>query len=151
LIAAKSSQSGWSLVALQTFALTAIQAVSLFLTAWGVVLARWDVAALSGAALACFWATSLGTALAIELFVRRIVRHYGGQCRWLGPVAWLRLLPGIALTYLVFPGVFVAATFRRRVSWRGVHYEILGDKTFRMVAYQPIRMGPEADPHASVV
>jgi hypothetical protein len=151
LIAAKSSRAGWPMVALQTFALTAIQAVCLVLTAWGAATGRWDVAGVSGAALAGFWMTSLVTALAIELSVRRLVRGYGENCRWLGPAAWSRLLPAIALTYLVFPGVFLGATFRRRVAWRGIQYEILGAKTIRMVAYQPIRLGPDVDANASVV
>ncbi len=151
MVAAKFCRAGWVMVALHTFALTAIQLVSLSLTLWGLAAGDALVAGISGAALACFWGSSLATTLALESLVRRVVRAHGSTSSWMRPATVARLFPALVLTYLVFPCIFIGATLRRKVSWRGIQYEILGPRRVRMLSYQPIHVGPEIDANTSVV
>ncbi len=151
MVSAKFCRAGWVMVALHTFALTAIQVVSLSLTVWGLATGDGVVAGISGAALACFWGSSFVATLGVEWLVRRVVRSQGGGCRWMHPGTLVRLFPALILAYLVFPCIFVGATLRRRVSWRGIQYEILGPRMVRMVAYRPMGVDSEIDANASVV
>jgi len=151
LVAAKSSGGGWIMVGLHTFALTAIQLVSFSLLVAGLMIGNYLVAGISGAALALCWGSSLATAMAIEWLVRRVVNSYGGQCRWLRWATLARLPLALVLTYAVFPCLFVGASFRRKVAWRGVQYEILANRAVRMIAYQPIGAASEMDANASVM
>ncbi len=151
LVAAKSSGGGWIMVGLHTFALTAIQLVSFSLLVGGLVTGDHVVAGISGAALALFWGSSLVTTVTIEWLVRRVVRSYDGESRWLDGTKVAMLPLALILTYLVFPCLFVGASFRRKVAWRGIQYEILGGRAVRMIAYRPIGAVADMDANASVI
>jgi hypothetical protein len=52
---------------------------------------------------------------------------------------------------MVFPCLFVGASFRRRVAWRGIQYEILSGRAVRMISYRPIGAVSEMDANVSVI
>jgi len=151
LIAARSSGGGWVMVTLHTLALALINLGSLGLAITALFLDNLPAAAVSGIGLAFFWVASLASTAAIELPVRRVVRRYGGACRWLSPAALARVFPALILTYLLYPCVFAWASLRKRVTWRGVEYDIARAGKVRMIHYQPIRLSLPTDANASVV
>ena len=63
----------------------------------------------------------------IESTVRRSFRNRGDhEPGWLSMKIFLRLVPAILLTQFVYSIALLQATYRRRVTWRKVVYELKG-------------------------
>ena len=88
------------------------------------------------------WATEWG--------IRRITSMNGERIVWQASVAYL-LLPAMLLTQVVYPIALGRACYRRRVSWRGIEYDIRGVRDVLMLQYRPYRDAHELSATESIV
>jgi cellulose synthase/poly-beta-1,6-N-acetylglucosamine synthase-like glycosyltransferase len=88
-------------------------------------------------------------AIATEFAVRRILRDNGDPVRW--PLAaWVGFLPAMLLTHITYPYAFIGAYWKRRVSWRGIEYDILGYSDIHMRGYRPFVVANDASSTESI-
>jgi len=97
------------------------------------------------AGLAIYFAGLLGMLVGLETSVRRIVAARGQRTRWLTPLTLLKIPGSVLVTQAVYPAALVAAMLLRRVSWRGVHYQVDSPWEIRLLRYAPYR-SVEAQP-----
>jgi glycosyltransferase involved in cell wall biosynthesis len=151
LVAAKSCRPGWIIIAVHAFSLTVSQLLPVAAAAWAAVVGRGGVAALCVAVLVAYWMVSLAAASCLEWAVRRVVSSYGGPRKWLTPAKLGKMFPAMLLTHAAYAYALAKALFRRRVSWRGVEYEIRGRGEVRLISYQPFAHTADAGPDRSVI
>jgi glycosyltransferase involved in cell wall biosynthesis len=96
-------------------------------------------------------ATVLGVAsnvswLILDICARRVIRRQGesAQANWSRQLIRLPIAMFVAAWVHVWAAI--AATVRRRVSWRGVTYEIRGPSNVRMIDDPELAMSPSAVP-----
>ncbi|MBA4018440.1 MAG: hypothetical protein C0483_14835 [Pirellula sp.] len=152
LVGAKSGKkSGWYVVLLHAIELAGLQVCGVLLTLLACVSGNLQAGLLSAAALALYWTNCLGLAMLLEAGVRHVAALNGQPRRWIGPRHLLRLFPAMVVTHFVYVADLLAACFCKRVSWRGVDYELLDDDNkVRLVAYRPYRHVAPHNPVSSV-
>jgi cellulose synthase/poly-beta-1,6-N-acetylglucosamine synthase-like glycosyltransferase len=101
--------------------------------------ASWSVAGLALFLVSLFLAWP-----AMEIPVRRIVKHRGESTRWLSPKTMLLFLVASSLTQIVYGVALTRAVFRKQVDWRGVSYRVDAPFRIRMLEYRPYQTGNEA-------
>jgi cellulose synthase/poly-beta-1,6-N-acetylglucosamine synthase-like glycosyltransferase len=109
---------------------------------------QWDALAWVLGGLACYFVSMVSLLPPMEWAVRRIVRERGEEHRWLtwGKVAMFLLT--VPFVQAIYPLTLLSAMFLRRVSWRGVEYEVSRTGTVRMLAYQPFVAEPHHGEHS---
>lgn len=137
LVCAKHCSDGWAVVMFHGIYLAFTQLLGISLIAAALGFGNTSTALIAAGALALYWVASIASAIALEFGVRRIAQFNDQSSRWLHPMTLLKLLPAIVLTHIVYTQDLIAASFCRRVSWRGVDYAILGKNDIRMVSYHP--------------
>ncbi|MDP6446287.1 MAG: glycosyltransferase family 2 protein [Pirellulaceae bacterium] len=137
MVAAKSCGPGFRLVALHAGSLIGTQLMAAAALIWGLLAGHQQVVLLACSALAAYWLSALLSVLAIEYGVRCVARSNGTSKRWMRPSTLIRLVPSLFLTHVAYACALVIAYWGRRVSWRGVEYEIRGTNAIRMVRYRP--------------
>jgi cellulose synthase/poly-beta-1,6-N-acetylglucosamine synthase-like glycosyltransferase len=137
LVAASNCADGWAMVMLHGLSLAGTQLLGFVLFVLAVVRGEGWAALITAGAVGVYWIASIVSVAALELGVRRIARLNGLPNRWLHFATLIRLLPAIVLTHVVYTTDLIAACFCRRVSWRGIDYNILGKNHVRMVSYRP--------------
>lgn len=150
LVAARSCGSGWRLVALHGINLAGTQLLAL-----GTALAGWaagneQVMWMGAIGIGVYWGSSMLAAWATEWGIRRITAMNGKRIGWQQNVAFL-LLPAMLLTQVVYPIALGRACYRRRVSWRGIEYDIRGAGHVMMLQYRPYRAPSEQTATESIV
>ncbi|MEO1972299.1 MAG: hypothetical protein ABGX07_12130 [Pirellulaceae bacterium] len=89
-------------------------------------------------------------AIATEFAVRRILRDNGAPVRW--PLAaWVGFLPAMLLTHITYPYAFIGVYWKRRVSWRGIEYDVLGYSDIHMRGYRPFVVANDASSTESII
>jgi cellulose synthase/poly-beta-1,6-N-acetylglucosamine synthase-like glycosyltransferase len=129
-------------VLVHAVASTLAPTAALGLVMFGLAAGRVDVAALSGGAFFGYYLGLLAMFALLEFVVRRVVRARGEPTAWLTPLKLFKLLWALPLTLCVHFAAVMLATFRRRVVWRGVVYQInspldvqiIGDRPFDELA-----------------
>jgi len=151
LVAARTSRRNWAVVLLHALLLTGVQLTGVGFAITAMVTANPGAAALAVTALLGFWLFNFGAVIVLERAVRRVVRCNGQELRW-PPRPWLgKRFAALLLTLTVYPYVLFRATFCRRVSWRGIEYEVMAPDRIHMVAYRPLESSSASDSAASVV
>ncbi|MFP6676374.1 MAG: glycosyltransferase family 2 protein [Pirellulaceae bacterium] len=149
LIAAKSCGPEWRLVALHAFNLagTNLAAIALFL--WAVAIGETRISQMCAVVIVAYWGTAILATIATEFAVRRILRDNGDPVRW--PLAaWVGFLPAMLLTHITYPYAFIGAYWKRRVSWRGIEYDVLGYSDIHMRGYRPFVVANDASSTESI-
>ena len=137
LVAAKSAGTGWLLIGLHALNLIGSQLLLLMTMIWGTLNASPEIAMISAAGLLAYWTSSFGCVAVLEL---TIAGGRGRAFRWVSLRAFLRAFPAILLTHVVYPVAMIRAYQRKRVSWRGVEYEVRGRQDVRLVEYRPFQL-----------
>jgi hypothetical protein len=75
----------------------------------------------------------------VTLLERAVYRGRGKPFRWLTVRSLCRTFPAFLLTHIVYPVAMVQALGRKRISWRGVEYEVLGLQNVRLLEYRPFQ------------
>ncbi len=77
----------------------------------------------------------------LENAVRRVVAARGEKVHWLTPSTALRLVVAMPLTQVVYTVALLGAATMRRVSWRGINYQVKGPYEVTMEEYRPYTEG----------
>jgi hypothetical protein len=102
-------------------------------------------------ALGLYWTANVGAAVALEIAARRIARLNGQPRQWVGTAALLKMYPAMFLTHFIYLVDLLAASFTRRVSWRGIDYAVLGKNNVRLISYFPYSETARAKSISSVI
>jgi glycosyltransferase involved in cell wall biosynthesis len=121
--------SGFFLYSLATLAVV----VAFMLTIASAVSGDWSQAALLSAGLTGYFAGQCLLLVILETFVRSLLRPRGEA----GCALRLKTFATIPLTFALTPLMFLRSFFSRRITWRGVEYEVRGAWNVRLVDYQP--------------
>ncbi|MBA4019060.1 MAG: hypothetical protein C0483_17975 [Pirellula sp.] len=116
----------WVLLVLHGWGTTAVQFLLLLV---GVVAALQGDVAIAGVAAATLGGYLLFCfvmILALEHASRRVIRLQGGATSWVTLTAFRRFPAAIFLTQWVYCAALFSASFRRRITWRSVTYEMHG-------------------------
>lgn len=117
----------------------------------GLASGRYDAAAWAGGGLAAYYFGMLAMFVLLELVVRRVVRARGESTAWLTPLKALKLLLAMPLTMCVHFAAVVLATFRQRVVWRGVTYQIDSPFEVRIIGDRPYdQLAQPGEPNVSL-
>jgi len=143
LVAARTPLRSWVVVLMHGEALALVQLLAAGLAIGGLMAGDGHMAVMNGLALAAFWIFNFATTAVLEHSMRRVTRLNGPSQRWLSPTVLYKLFPALLLTLVTYPYVLTRAVFCRRISWRGVEYEIIGRDRVRMIEYRPFG-SPEA-------
>lgn len=96
--------------------------------------ARWLAAALT-----IYFAGLLVLLAGLESSVRRVLATRGERTRWITPLTLLKIIGSVMVTQAVYPLALVSAMLLRRVSWRGIHYQVASPWEVRLLKYVPYR------------
>ncbi len=77
--------------------------------------------------------------LCIEWAMRSIATNRGQSKKWISIQAVCKLPFAGLLTQLLYTGAVVSAMFLRRVSWRGVWYDLSGPSGVHLTEYRPFQ------------
>ena len=117
----------WAMLLLHGLVGTALQWTVTCLAIYGLVAGNREIALTAGWGIVLYFAVLLALMLWIESTVRRSFRNRGDhEPGWLSMKIFLRLVPAILLTQFVYSIALLQATYRRRVTWRKVVYELKG-------------------------
>ena len=136
LVAARTAKTGWVLIWLHALNLLGSQVLLAGTMIWGLLNDSTTIAVLSAGGLLAYWISSLSCTTLLELV------HAGGRgrpFRWLTLQNLLRTFPAFLLTHVVYPVTMVQALGRKRISWRGVEYEVRGLQNVRLLEYRPFQ------------
>lgn len=137
MVGAKALKPGWGLIALHALTLLTVQLVCLILVVVAALSGDAAVAGVSLGGLAAFWSLSLVAAFLTDRAIRRAISSYEDTPRWCPWSTILKMVPAVILTYATYSYVFMKSVFARRVTWRGVRYEIRNMGDIRLSAYRP--------------
>lgn len=151
LVAAKSCGTGWLLVGLHALNLAGTQLLALAMLIAGCLTHNSLIITLSAIGLAMYWGSSFLSIAATEWTIRRKVRENGEDIRWSFWSSTIQLWLAMLLTQIVYPFALSSALFRRRVSWRGVEYEIRGVGDILMRNYHPYSAAQDNSMSESVI
>jgi cellulose synthase/poly-beta-1,6-N-acetylglucosamine synthase-like glycosyltransferase len=105
------------------------------------------------ASLLVYVGIMIGCLVVLEVAVRKVVEARGETTRWLSIATILKLGAALPLTQLVYTGALMGAATMRRVSWRGINYQIRGPYDIQMEEYKPYADGCSvmgSDPRSSI-
>jgi GT2 family glycosyltransferase len=148
LLAARPSGPAWRVVVAHAVNLAAthtLAGVAVVAALWTQQL--WSLFAVSSL-WAVYWTSSLLAVVAVDRRVRRLLSDLGRDVPEPLPGTAARLLPAIGLAHVLSVLTVGSASFRHRVSWRGIEYEILGAKRIRRLNYAPfppVSAGPATE------
>ena len=132
------SRWAWRSAVMHASIAAALPSVALILLAVGLVTVRHDVAFWAGMGLLGYGAAMLLQTAVLEFGVRWAIRAGGGNPpRWITFAALFKLPWALALTHVMHFLAVMRAAFLRRVTWRGVTYEIRSRNETRMMHYEP--------------
>jgi cellulose synthase/poly-beta-1,6-N-acetylglucosamine synthase-like glycosyltransferase len=151
LIAARPSGPAWRIAWLHCLNLLATHVLTAIMLAVSLATGSWMALAFLATLWAVYWSSCI---LWVMLLDRRVRQRLTASGRDLpavpAGVAW-RLIPAIVLAHVMYPAAALAAGFRRRLSWRGIEYEVLGQDRVRRLNYVPFRAAPEPSRPESVL
>ena len=150
MIASKSCGSSWSLVGIHALILAGTQLLTLAIFVAACITGNVWAMQLTALGLGLYWGSSLLSIAVTESAIRQTVGDNGEQVRW-SAGAFLRLIPGMLLTQVAYPYALCGALFRRRISWRGVEYDVNGVNNVVMRNYHPYIDRKLVSAHESVV
>ena len=133
MLAVRMHSPWWWAIAGHGVVTTAVLGLSGLLGLVAAATANWNATALTGAALAAYWAAMVLMVLPLEWRARRIVRARGEPVKGWGPWGWLRAIFVIPLAQIVYFAALAAALFARSHRWRGVRYQFSGPSTVRVI------------------
>jgi cellulose synthase/poly-beta-1,6-N-acetylglucosamine synthase-like glycosyltransferase len=138
LLAAKSCGSSWRLIGLHAANLFFTQLLAIAMFAGGIASGNLAAALMAGCGIVIYWASSMISIGIAELAIRKGVARNGEVITW--QRGWgdpLRVCVAMLFTQAVYPYALATALLKRRVSWRGIEYEIHGAGNVEMVKYYP--------------
>lgn len=136
LVAARTAENGWLLIWLHALNLLGSQVLLLASLAWALWNGVPGIAAVSAGGLLAYWISSLSCVMLLE---QAVYRGRGKPFRWLTMRSLWRTFPAFLLTHVVYPVAMVLALRQKRISWRGVEYEVLGLHNVRLLEYRPFQ------------
>lgn len=137
MIAAKSSGSGWALMAIHVLSIAGCMFAPFAWLLAGIASGNAHHIGVAVAAIATYWGGIGVSTLAIERAMRQVLRCNGVDPSWVTRRTGVRLAPAFLLSHLVCLQMLIGVCWRNRVSWRGVEYEIHGTNEIRLLAYRP--------------
>jgi cellulose synthase/poly-beta-1,6-N-acetylglucosamine synthase-like glycosyltransferase len=137
MIAAKSSGSGWALMATHVLSIAGCMFAPFAWLLAGIATRNTYHIGVALAAIAAYWGGVGLSTLVIERAMQKVFQRNGVASSWLAPDTGLRLAPAFLLSHLVCLQMLIGVCWRNRVSWRGVEYEIRGNDEVRLLAYRP--------------
>jgi hypothetical protein len=141
LLCAKLHHPAWNNVAVQGLLINVPLLAALVLLIAGLVCGHTAVALWSAASLAAYWLGVYGTLPLIEIPVRRLLKHRGEMLKPWGVKRTLLTLLMIPLTQIIYTSALIRLYFVKRVEWRGVEYDIHGNKV-HLAEYKPYTVKP---------
>ncbi len=150
MIASKST-GNWSLIGAHAANIALTQTLSMTLLVAAVLTGNVLSALLTGIGLAIYLALSMIGLLDIETSIRKIVRLKNEPVRWNMFHATAMLVPAVVLTQIIYPVIVCIAVLRRKISWRGIQYQIRGNEDVQLMNYQPFRGYSNVTNHESVI
>lgn len=142
----------WAPVVMHSILTTGSLVLGVILALAGAVTGQWPVAAFAGGGLLVYWLTTTAVIAILEAGVRRVIRRRGEDQR-IPSFSWERqfkLILAMPLTQGIQFFSVLAATFRRRIAWRGITYEIGGPWDVRIVNYTPFDQKKRTDSNMSL-
>ena len=137
VVAARQSGSGWLTIGLHALVLPALQPLALTLLVISLVSGRETSFFWLAAGLGAYWGSNLIALSAIEVGIRKVLRHTGYSLPPFSLSVFVRLLPGMFMSLAVALTAFLWSCFQKRVSWRGIEYAVGRKGTIRMIEYRP--------------
>jgi hypothetical protein len=127
----------WSPIVVHAAASTALWLAAVGLVVYGVA-ADPAIAIWAAAGLGTYWITQLVLTGILEATVAAVLRRRGESTHWWHWRTPIQLAAAIPLTQAVHFLATMEASFRRRVRWRGVTYDLNGPRNIRLVDEQPL-------------
>lgn len=137
LVAARSSGSGWPIVLLHACLIVFCVGAPPGLIAAALLVGDLPSAVVATAAAVAYWCACMGFTAAINHAVRGVVTRQGHSLP--SPSSsvvdvW-RHLAAVIDAHVVQLDSLIRATVCRKVSWRGIEYEVRGAEEVRMITY----------------
>jgi len=129
----------WWPVILHALATTAILAIALGISAYGLISGNYESVVWAGGGLLVYLTCLLFLLSIMEVCVRRVVRSRGESTAWLSLTKFLKLSLSLPLTQAVHLIAVLLAHFKRRVVWRGVTYHVRGPLDVHVSDDQPFQ------------
>jgi hypothetical protein len=139
LLVGRLQHEGWPVVLAHGLATSALLLISVALTIVAVFLDHWQAATVVGSGLFFYATAMIGVLMAMETAVRRIARARGERTGWLTPAAMAKFIVAIPLTQLLYALALTAVGAMKKLTWRGVEYQVDGPWQVRLVRYQPYK------------
>lgn len=116
----------WTLLVLHGWGTAAVQFLLLPAGVVAALQGDFAVAKVAAASLGGYVLFCVVMTIALEHAARRVMRLQGAETSWVTPRALWRFPAAIFLTQWTYCAALFSASFRRRISWRNVTYEIGG-------------------------
>jgi len=139
LIAARPSGPAWRVALLHCLNLLATHILTTVVLAASLATGQWMMLALLAVLWAIYWITCIFWVMLLDHRVRQRLAASGRDLPAAPSGARWRLIPAIVLAHVMYPAAALAASLRRRLSWRGIEYEVLGRDRVRRLNYVPFR------------
>lgn len=136
----------WSRIVFHAAATTGIWLVAAVLAVWAAWLHDPTTGFYAIVGIAIYWTTMLVLVGILEYSVRCVLCRRGEATGWWRWNTWLKLPAAIPLTQAIYFLALLEATFRRRVSWRGVTYLLGGPLDITLLQDRPFEQTSSAAP-----
>ena len=150
LVAARSTNTGWSVVLCHAGLMALCMAGPPLLALAAVAGGDWSAGAGCLTALAAYWAGCLNSAAMIDRGVRDVATRQGDPPTPVPAIPLTRRLCAVADAHVTHLTALWHASRCRTVQWRGIRYEILAPEDVRMLAYERFS-SRLAKPGASII
>ncbi len=137
LVAARSSGSGWFMVLFHAYSIGVCVFVPPVLLLIGFAFENRNLLNLGIVLITLYWIVVVLSTLGIEAGMQRVFQRNGVTASWLGIRAVLYYFPAAVLSHLVYFIALIDASFRRKLSWRGIEYSVSSEDKVSMVQYRP--------------
>jgi len=87
--------------------------------------------------LLVYWGGAILSTIAIETGMQNVLARNRANSSWINARTAFYYLPSLVLSHLVSFRAIAGATFRIKVSCRGIDYQFSGVKDIQMLNYQP--------------
>lgn len=139
LVSARSSEAGWAMVLFHAFSIATCVFAPLAMVAAGCALEDQRIVLLGSVSLGAYWGVAILSTIFIEFGMQAVLARNGVNAKWFNMWAGLYYFPAIVLSHLVYFTALTGATFCKKVSWRGIEYELYGNNRVRLVEYKPYK------------
>jgi glycosyltransferase involved in cell wall biosynthesis len=140
LLSCRLHHDGWGHVLVHGIGTCLALGSAAALLAAGLSTGRWEVAVLTGAALATYVLVLFALLVGLELSVRRLGVSRNHAADWLDfPITAFKLIFAVALAQLLYAFTLFRAATLRTVEWRRARYAILGRSRIRLIEDNPLR------------